>query len=81
MGDIVTINNIKYRICARYALPEKAANMDDVLGVKVQIVVEEVATGKVLTWKEMKGTYLANKISDYIQNTINGQRTFYWKNK
>lgn len=81
MEHIVTINDVKYSIYARYALPEKAINTEDALGIKVQIVVEEVDTGKVLKWKEMKGTYLSEKISDYVENTINGQRTFYWQSK
>lgn len=81
MKHIVTINDVEYSIYARYSYPEKAIKTEDVLGIKVQIVVEEVKTGRTLKWEEMKNTYLAEKISDYVENTINGQRTFYWQSK
>ena len=34
-----------------------------------------------LDWNEFNGSYLAEKLTDYIKNSINGQRTCYWNNK
>jgi hypothetical protein len=32
-------------------------------------------------WNDFKGSYLAEKFTDYVRNTFNGQRTVYWDNK
>jgi len=77
--EILTINNIDYDIRVDYAYPEKVATMDYYLGLKIAVKVMRVSDKRVFTWKEIKGTYIAEKISDYVKNTINGQRTFYWK--
>lgn len=78
---ILKINEKEYRVCAVFSNCEKAINKDDVLGIKLQIAVTEVATGKTLKWKEMKDTYLAEKISDFAENCFNGQRSIYWRNE
>lgn len=34
-----------------------------------------------LDWDEFKGSYLAEKLTDYVKNTMNGQSRIYWENK
>jgi hypothetical protein len=31
-------------------------------------------------WNEFRGSYLAEKLNDYVKNTINGQRRVYYSN-
>ena len=33
-----------------------------------------------LNWDDFKDSYLAEKLTDYIKNSINGQRAVYWNN-
>jgi len=34
-----------------------------------------------IKWNDFKDSYLAEKLTDYVKNTLNGQRTAYWDNK
>ena len=77
MKEKVTINGKKVQFQCKYAYAEKMINVDDpALKLSFRIWIEGVE----IKWKDFKGTYLAEKISNYIKNTINGQKTFYWKN-
>ena len=48
--------------------------------LQLDIIIYDEENDKWLTHKEYKGTYLAEKLNDYIRNTLNGQRTMYWNN-
>jgi hypothetical protein len=81
MKNVLKINDIEYEVCAVYSYPEKAIRQDNALGIKLQISVMEVATGRVLKWQEMKDSYLAEKICNFAENCFNGQRSIYWRNE
>lgn len=34
-----------------------------------------------IKWNDFKDSYLTEKLTDYVKNTLNGQRTAYWDNK
>ena len=33
-----------------------------------------------IDWDEFRCSYLAEKLTDYVKNTLNGQRRVYWDN-
>lgn len=75
--NIVTINDKKYHIKAVSSYQRKIPNENYLFGLQVGIEIKRLSDNKTLQWNEIKGTYLAEKIEDYIYNTINGQRIFY----
>ena len=77
-GDILTINNEKYHIKCVTCFQEKVPCVDDCLGLKIGISVTRISDNTILEWKTIKGSYLAEKITDFVENTINGQRAVYW---
>ena len=78
-GFNIIINDTKYFIVAE-CVYEKNMNVsrENYFGLHIGFMVKNVNTGKWLTGSELKHTYLAEKIYDYVQNTINGQRRIYW---
>jgi len=34
----------------------------------------------IIDWDNFRGSYLAEKLTDYVKNTLNGQRRVYWDN-
>ncbi|MGL4571730.1 MAG: hypothetical protein ACRCVJ_11775 [Clostridium sp.] len=77
-GRIFIINNKEYKVLAISNCDEKVIRCDDILGVKIGLTVKDIETGTYLDWQELKGSYLAQKIGDYIENCFNGQDSFYW---
>lgn len=77
-GDTVTINGVSYFLRCDYARDEKVPGQAQLFGIKVGITVIRLSDNKILEWSEIKNTYIAEKITDYIENSINGQRSFYW---
>lgn len=76
-GDI-EVNGKKYTISAIYVASQKARNESLGLDVRLRIIVVNLADDKAMEWKEIKNTYLQEKVEDYIKNCINGQRSCYW---
>lgn len=76
-GDILTIGKEKYHIKAVSCYQEKVPLENNMLGLKVGIEVRKLSTNEVLKWENIRGTYLAEKITDFVYNTINGQRRLY----
>ncbi len=77
-GYYFHVNDIEYKFFADLVYCEKMSREEDLLGIKVGLMVIRVHDNKLFSWKEIKGTYLAEKITDFVKNTINGQATFYW---
>lgn len=80
-GRIVTINDVKYYFRCEHATTSQFFN-SDVYGIKLEVKVFELDSEEnivnELTHKRIKGTYIAEKLEQFIQNVINGQDTFYW---
>ena len=80
-GQIVTINDVKYYFRCESAMTSQFFNSDR-FGIKLEVKVFELdKDGDIvdeLTHKRIKETYIAEKIEDFIRNTINGQSSFYW---
>jgi hypothetical protein len=77
-GVVLTISNKKYRVWVSYGVTKKTRNetygMDTVLRTHIYNITDE----KMMTWEEIKDTYLEEKVSDYIENSFNGQESIYW---
>lgn len=79
-GRKLNIADTEYDVLAVASYPEKVRSENGYLGIKVALRVQVANTNNVLGWHEMKGTYIAEKLSDYVENCFNGQETFYWDN-
>lgn len=75
---IIEVNGKKYNIAAAYAISQKTRNVNSGLDVTLRIVITNLTDNKIMEWKELKDSYLLEKIEDYIKNCINGQRSCYW---
>lgn len=70
-GFVINVSGHGYRVVCERAVFRKAGGFDMALLVRV------FADGKKTELKEIDD-YAKEKISDYIENTINGQDTLYW---
>lgn len=78
-GFNLTINDTKYFVRCDWSFQQnKNMQGESYFGIHLVLIVKNTKTGNYLTGKEVKGTYLAEKISDYIENAVNGQRAVYW---
>lgn len=79
-GVVLTISDKKYRVWVSCGIGKKTKNetygMDTVLRTHIYNITDE----KMMEWENIKGTYLEEKVGDYIENSFNGQETIYWKN-
>lgn len=78
-GVILKIGNKEYRVWVSYGITRKTKNevygMDTVLRTHIYNITDE----EMMKWEEIKGTYLEEKVSDYIENSFNGQERIYWR--
>ena len=74
----IEVNGKKYNIAAVYAMGQKTRNINWGLDVTLRITVTNLTDNKVMDWKELKDSYLLEKIEEWIKNCINGQRSCYW---
>lgn len=78
-GSQVSVNGKKYNIACTFNMPRKISNIDN-FGVQLEITVYSIDEDKYIKWDEIRGSYLAEKISDFAENSFNGQNSFYWNN-
>ena len=78
--DSLTINSKKYYFRCVWCNDKKAPN-DDKPSMQLVFNIFNDTDKVWLDWKEFKGSYLAEKLTDYVKNTLNGQRVVYWHNK
>ena len=80
--DYLNINNTKYWFKCNFALPKKMKNRTSP-AMELEFQIYKDGEGW-MDWNDFKDTYIAEKMTDYIMNTINGQRAVYYdvnKNK
>lgn len=77
-GKIIKINDIEYFISCSVSYEEKVKREDRLFGIKLGILVKDLKSDKYINWEDIKGTYLAEKITDYAENSFNGQNSIYW---
>ena len=75
---IIEVNGKKYEIRASCASSRKTKYQKLGLDVTLRIVVINLTDDKIMPWKEIKDSYLQEKIEDWVKNCVNGQRSCYW---
>lgn len=75
--DSLKIAGLMYYFRCTWCTPKKAVNSVSP-AFELQLQVYKEGEGW-MVWNDFKKTYIAEKISDYVKNTINGQRTPYWE--
>jgi len=73
----IKINGIKYRFFCETSFPEKCSR-DDNPALKITLIIDKIEDDKErkkINWEDFKNSYLAEKISDYVKNTINGHHS------
>ncbi len=76
--DCLTINSVKYWFRCVLCLGKKTPNSSNP-SMQLTFAVYREGLGW-LSWDDFRGSYLEEKLTDYIQNSINGQRAVYWDN-
>lgn len=75
-NDCLTINGSKHWFSCMWSMSKKAPNEKRPSMQLVFNVYKE--NHGWISWDDFKGTYLAEKLTDYVKNSINGQRTPYY---
>lgn len=79
MGFNITVNNNLYYVKCDGGFERNMNEYNgNYFGLNLRFVVKNVATGEYLQGHQIKNTYLAEKIQDYVINSINGQRRIYF---
>ncbi len=77
--DHISINGKKHWFRCVWSFDKKSPN-DDKPAIDLIFNIYKEGHGWI-NWREFKGSYLAEKFTDYVKNTLNGQRSIYWDNK
>lgn len=75
---IIVVNGKEYEIRAISTFGQKTKYQNLGLDVTVRVIVTDLTDNKVMAWKEIKDSYLQEKVEDWIKNCVNGQRSCYW---
>lgn len=77
--DNLEINGNVYYFRCVWSFDKKAPN-DSKPSMQLVFNIWNETKQEWIDWNEFKGSYLAEKLTDYIKNTLNGQRSLYWDN-
>ena len=69
---IIEVNGKKYKIHASCASSQKTKYQDLGLSVTLRIAIINLTDDKIMPWKEIKDSYLQDKIEEHIKNCVNG---------
>ena len=78
--DSLTINENKYFFRCYMAMERKSPNNTNP-SLQLTFKIWNDTKGLWINCNDFKSSYLAEKFTDYIKNTINGQRKIYWDHK
>lgn len=68
---IIEVNGKKYEIRAISAMSQKTKYLKVGLDVTLRIVITNLTDNKIMEWKEIKDSYLQEKVEEHIKNCIN----------
>ena len=68
---IIEVNGKKYEIRAISAMSQKTKYLNLGLDVTLRIVITNLTDNKIMPWKEIKDSYLQEKVEEHIKNCIN----------
>ena len=74
--EILTINNKKYKFTVWQHFFHKRKYDNNSFGMTLAVEVYSVEEERYLKFSEMS-EYMKEKLTDYIANSANGERTFY----
>lgn len=77
--DHLKINGIDYYFRCSWCCGKKAPNKDNP-SIQLVFTIWNDTDKCFIDWNEFRGSYLAEKLNDYVKNTINGQRRVYYSN-
>ena len=67
---IIKVNGKKYEIHASYASSQKTKYQALGLSVTLRIIVTNLTDNKIMEWKEIKDSYLQEKVEDWIKTVL-----------
>lgn len=79
-GVVLNIGHKQYRVWVSFGVTQKTRNEDYGMDTILRTHIYNITENKMMLWNEIKGTYLEEKVSDYIENSFNGQESIYWSN-
>ena len=68
---IIEVNGKEYEIRAISAMSQKTKYLKVGLDVTLRIVITNLTDNKIMEWKEIKDSYLQEKVEEHIKNCIN----------
>ena len=68
---IIEVNGKKYKIHASCASSQKTKYQDLGLSVTLRIKIINLTDDKIMPWKEIKDSYLQEKVEEYIKKCVN----------
>ncbi|GAA0071737.1 hypothetical protein UT300003_32620 [Clostridium sardiniense] len=77
-GVVLNIGNKQYRVWVSFGATRKTRNEDYGMDTVLRTHIYNITESKMELWKDIQGTYLEEKVSDYIENSFNGQESIYW---
>lgn len=77
--DSLTINSKKYYFRCVWCFDKKCPQ-DNKPSMQLVFNIFNDTDKIWIDWNDFRNSYLAEKLTDYIKNTINGQRVVYWEN-
>ena len=77
--DSLTINSKKYYFRCVWCFHKKCPQ-DNKPSMQLVFNIFNDTDKIWIDWNDFRSSYLAEKLTDYIKNTINGQRLVYWEN-
>ena len=70
LTENIEVNGKKYNIAAVCAMGQKTRNINSGLDVTLRIVVTNLTDNKIMEWKELKDSYLLEKVEEWIKNVL-----------
>ena len=67
----IQINGNKYTIKCIKNVTHKVTNQDNNVGVLLELELYDESSQRYLCWKDIKGSYVGEKIGEYIQYLVN----------
>lgn len=77
--DNLAINSKKYYFRCVWSFDKKPQN-DNKPSMQLVFNIWNDTDKEWIDWNNFKGSYLAEKFTDYVKNTLNGQRSCHWDN-
>lgn len=75
--DHLDINSKRYYFKCNFSLGRKSPK-STAPSIQLELAIWDDTDKIWIDWKDFNKSYLEEKITDYVMNTLNGQRRIYW---